>query len=54
MALFVDTKMVDDPDRLMELTYAEFGILDEATRALVEQSGYEGEFANLKNVCAAA
>ena len=54
MALFVDTKLVDDPDRLMELTRDEFNILDEATRIVAEESGYQGEFANLRNVCAAA
>ena len=54
MALFVDTKLVDDPDRLMELTREEFDILDQATRVMAEQSGYQGEFANLKSVCAAA
>jgi WS/DGAT/MGAT family acyltransferase len=54
MALFVDTKLVDDPDRLMELTRDEFEILDKATRIMAEQSGYQGEFANLKSVCAAA
>ena len=54
MTLFVDTKLVDDPDRLMELTRDEFDVLDQATRLMAEQSGYQGEFANLKNVCAAA
>lgn len=54
MALFVDTKLVDDPDRLMELTRDEFDVLDKATRIIAEQSGYQGEFANLKSVCAAA
>lgn len=54
MALFVDTKLVDDPDRLLELTRAEFDILDQATRVMAEQSGYQGEFDNLKSVCAAA
>ena len=54
MALFVDTKLVDDPDRLMELTRDEFNVLDKATRIIAEQSGYQGEFANLKSVCAAA
>ncbi len=54
MALFVDTKMVDDPDRLMALTRDEFNVLDQATRLMAEQSGYQGEFANLKNICAAA
>ena len=54
MALFVDTKLVDDPDRLMELTRDEFDVLDKATRVIAEQSGYQGEFVNLKSVCAAA
>ncbi len=54
MSVFVDTALVDDPDRLMELTHEEFNILDKATRIMAEQSGYQGEFANLKNICAAA
>jgi WS/DGAT/MGAT family acyltransferase len=36
LALFVDTDLVPDPDRLMELTYAAFEELEQATRSSSE------------------
>jgi WS/DGAT/MGAT family acyltransferase len=36
LALFVDTDLVPDPDRLMQLTYDAFEELEQATRATVE------------------
>ena len=55
MALFVDKNLVDDPERLMALTQEEFAVLDQATRTMVEQSGYPGESgANLDGICTSA
>lgn len=54
LALFVDTNLVPDPDRLMALTQEAFGTLDQATRSLVRKSGYQGECGSMTGVCPAS
>lgn len=58
LALFVDTEMVDDPDRLMALTYEAFAELDRETRAAISTEPaptHEGEIVpELSNTVRAA
>lgn len=53
LALFVDTELVDDPDRLMALTCEAFAELDTATNLVVDESHPLSDLADLRATCAA-
>lgn len=53
LALFVDTELVDDPDRLMALTCEGFEALEHATKGLVAEPDALGEYDPLSGGCAA-
>lgn len=53
LALFVDTELVDDPDRLMALTHEGFAALEQATKGLTAESDSVDEYAPMGNGCAA-
>ena len=48
LALFVDTELVDDPDRLMALTCEAFAELDTATNLVVDESHPLSDLADLR------
>lgn len=54
LALFVDTALVDDPDRLMALTCEAFATLDQATQAGVQEPHHPlSDFAPAHAACSA-
>ena len=53
LALFIDTELVDDPDRLMALTCQGFEVLEHATKGLIAEPDDIDEYAPVGGACAA-
>lgn len=53
LALFVDTELVDNPERLMALTCEGFGVLEQATQGLAAESDGVDDYLPMGNGCAA-
>ena len=53
LALFVDTELVDDPNRLMALTCEGFGVLEQATKGLTAETDSLDDYLPAGSGCAA-